>query len=568
MRGNFRSLPLGSVPGSKSLTDTVLHYGETTQSGPSTRAPCKTRPGLWRRGLLVAAGIGLLRVTGLAAQQTQAADQAWLQGRYDAARAAYLRVLAQDPNNVRANLRLGVLLSWEGKLDSSLVLIGRARAGDPADPDIRLIQARVFSWAKRYDDALLSYDSLLVRQPRLHEAQLGRARTLAWAGRLDEASAAYLRMIAADSTDHDARLGAAQVSAWKGDLERAETEYRRLLKRNSRDVEARVGLGYVYLWQGRAAAAGRQAGYALGIDSTNKAGRELRHAAREANQASLESSAYWSNDSDQNTSFWQTLAAHAPLSGTLGIFGSVNALETNDPVRDAIRFGGEAGLSLSSGGLQLFGAAGARRLMPEVAPDRTAATYRARVGYRPNSRIGLSAAYSRQPFDEIASLFELALDMDLLDGGFDLKPTTRLTVFGGAGALWLSDGNSRTSFAGGLTQKIGHRFHAGVFGRTLSYERRGVGYFSPDRFSVLEGTAGYTQESRSWLINLSGGLGAQKIGASGAAQTEWHLEGRVGPRWGSGNRLELFGLVTNSAVSSTTGAFRYRSAGLSLRLGL
>ena len=160
------------------------------------------------------------------------------------------------------------------------------------------------------------------------------------------------------------------------------------------------------------------------------------------------------------------------------------------------------------------------------------------------------------------------MNTESLDGGIDLKPTTGLTVYGAAGALWLSDGNRRTSFAGGLTQRFGRRLHAGVFGRTLSYEQSGVGYFSPDRFSVLEGTAGYTQESRSWLFNLSGGLGAQKIGASGAAQTEWHLEGRVGPRWGSGNRLELFGMVTNSAVSSTTGAFRYRSAGLSLRLGL
>jgi hypothetical protein len=324
----------------------------------------------------------------------------------------------------------------------------------------------------------------------------------------------------------------------------------------------------VYLWQGRAAAAGRQAGYALAIDSTDKSGRELRQAAREADQASVELSAHWSNDSDQNTGFWQTAAAHAPLSGTLGIFASVNALEASDPLRDAVRFGGEAGLSLSSGGLQLFGAAGARRLMPEVAPDRTAATYRARLGYRPNSRIGLSAGYSREPFDEVASLFEQELDTEILEGGIDIRPTPALRVYGSAGGFWISDGNSRTSFAGGLNHKVGPRLYVGVFGRTLSYEQSGVGYFSPDRFSLLEATAGYTQESRSWLISLSGGLGAQKIGASGSAQTEWHLEGRVGPRWGSGNRLELFGLTTNSAVSSTTGAFRYRSAGLSLRLGL
>jgi hypothetical protein len=328
-----------------------------------------------------------------------------------------------------------------------------------------------------------------------------------------------------------------------------------------------VGLGYVYLWQGRDAAAGRQAAYALAIDSTHKSGRELRRAARQAGQPSVESSANWSNDSDENTSFWQTVAGNMPVGGGVAFFGSVNALETSDPLRDATRIGGEAGLSFGVGGLQLVGAAGARRLLPEVAPERTAATYRGRIGYRPSSRFGLSVGYSRLPFDEIAVLIERGLDLESLDGGFDVKPTPSLTLYGGAGVLWVSDGNNRTSFSAGLNQKFG-RFFAGVFGRTLSYERRAIGYFSPDRFSVLEGTAGYGYESRSWLLNLSGGLGAQQVGEGGAAQTEWHVEGRAGPRWGSGNRLELFGLITNSAVSSTTGAFRYRSAGLSLRLGL
>ena len=54
----------------------------------------------------------------------------------------------------------------------------------------------------------------------------------------------------------------------------------------------------------------------------------------------------------------------------------------------------------------------------------------------------------------------------------------------------------------------------------------------------------------------------------GIAQSEWHLDARVGRRWGTGNRLDVFGTVTNSAVSSTSGAFRYRTAGVSVRLGL
>ncbi|MDQ3222461.1 MAG: tetratricopeptide repeat protein, partial [Gemmatimonadota bacterium] len=65
-----------------------------------------------------------------------------------------------------------------------------------------------------------------------------------------------------------------------------------------------------------------------------------------------------------------------------------------------------------------------------------------------------------------------------------------------------------------------------------------------------------------------GTAGAQQVGKEGAAQSEWHIEGRLGRRWGVGNRVELFGLVTNSAVSSTSGAFRSRSAGLTVRVGL
>jgi tetratricopeptide (TPR) repeat protein len=530
------------------------------------RGPCKTRPGRRRRGVLLLGALVLVHTT--AAAQEPEADAAWAQGRYEVARAAYQRVLAANPRAVRANLRIGVMLSWQGRLDSALIFLSRARAADPADPEIRVIQARIMALDKQYEGALARYDSVLAERPTFHDAALGRAQTLAWAGRLDESLAAYNQMIAKDSNDREARLGRAQVSGWKGDLETAEQEYRALLRQNPRDVDARVGLGYVYFWQGRAAAAGRQAKYALAIDSTHQTARELRHQLRQNNPSSVETSANWSNDSDDNTSFWQTAAASAPLGGGVGVFGSVNALETSDPVLEATRFGGEAGITLTRGNLHLSGAAGARRLYPEVAPSRTSATYRGRLGYRPVPRLGLSVGYSRLPFDEIASLMERDLDMELLEGGFDLKAASSLSIYGGGGALWLNDGNSRTSVAGGITRRIDRAFSVGLFGRTLSYERRGTGYFSPDRFSIFEVTAGYSHEGDRWIASLSGGLGVQQIGRRGAAQSEWHVEGRGGHRWGSGNRIELFGLVTNSAVSSTTGAFRYRSAGLSVRLGL
>ncbi len=63
-----------------------------------------------------------------AAAQRDAGDEAWTAGRHEEARIAYERVLAEDPHDARANLRLGILLSWRGELDSSLALLARARA--------------------------------------------------------------------------------------------------------------------------------------------------------------------------------------------------------------------------------------------------------------------------------------------------------------------------------------------------------------------------------------------------------------------------------------------------------
>ncbi|MEP6551456.1 MAG: tetratricopeptide repeat protein, partial [Gemmatimonadales bacterium] len=535
------------------MTYKGLLYTSGNTASLAQRIPCKTRPDALRRGLLAA--LMLFGVTPLCAQQREA-DLAWNQGHYEAARAGYEQVLRQNPSAARANLRIGIILSWQGKLDSALTFIARARAADPTDIDMRLAQARVRSWNKQYDGALALYDSVLAQRPDLREAELGNAQTLSWAGRLNEAKGVYRAMIARNSSDRDARLGQAQVSAWQGDLSTAEHLYRAILTQNPRDADALAGLGYVYYWQGRETAARKQVRAALTVDSTNKAGRALHRTIQEATRPATEGTANWSNDSDHNTSFWQTLSGSGTLGAGVGVFGSVNALETSDPTLDATRVGGEAGVSLGRGRVQLSGAAGARRLDPGVADPRTAATYRGRLGYRPVPGFGLSVGYSRSPFDEIASLMERDLDLELLEGGLDARPFAGLSIYAAGSGLWLSDGNSRTGVLGGLTQKLNRRFSVGLFGRTLSYARRGVGYFSPDRFSVLEATAGYSLETRFWTGSLGGGLGAQQVGKRGSAQSEWHVEGRVGRRWGIGNRVELFGLVTNSAVSSTSGAFR------------
>jgi Flp pilus assembly protein TadD len=500
--------------------------------------------------------------------QQQVGDGAWNEGRFDEAGTAYRQALADDPKAARVNLRLGIMLSWREEFDSALDYVGRARAAEPRDPEMRLIEARIMALAGRQDEALMRYDSLLQEQPESREAALGRARTLSWSNRLGEAVTAYDSILARHPRDEEAMIGGAQVSAWRGDFRSAEGRYRTVLEANPGSLDALVGLGYVSHWQGREGAAARQARAALAVDSTYRPARELREAVRAATRSSVESSTNWSGDSDGNSNWSQTVAGSAPVADGLRAFGSADALQAGDPVRDGSRVGGEAGLTWAVGRVQLTGSAGARRLDPAATATRTAATYRGRVGFRPVPSLGLNLGYARAPFDETALLIERGLDLESLEGGADLALTPWLKATAGGGLTWFSDGNNRSSAAAGITGTIRRRFFLGAFGRTLSYDRRGVGYFSPDRFSLLEGVGGYNVERGMWSGRVSGGLGAQGIGEQGEAQGAWHLEGRLGRKWGTDNRVEVFGLVTNSAVSSTSGAFRYRSVGASVRLGL
>jgi len=86
--------------------------------------------------------------------QEPGGDDAWDHGRLEDARRAYEQVLAGDSMAFRPNLRVGLMLAWQGNRDSALVLIARARRAEPQDVEARLVEARVLGWARRFDDAM------------------------------------------------------------------------------------------------------------------------------------------------------------------------------------------------------------------------------------------------------------------------------------------------------------------------------------------------------------------------------------------------------------------------------
>ena len=451
-----------------------------------------------RATFLGLAAISLAGATPAPAQQATA-DSAWIAGDFHLARISYERVLARDPLSVRANYRLGILASWDGRLDSALVLVRKARSQDPGDPDIRTTEARILSWDGRTDEAIALYDSVVSDFPR--------------------------------------------------------------------HADALAGLGQVYLWQGKYSMSRGYVSRALAADPDGKTARELDRTLRSALRPQVEITLGWSNDSDDNTSWWQTVAGSYLLSDALRAFGSVGALEASDPFRDASRLSAEAGLDYGLGNLYATGALGVRRLSPDTGASRTAGTIRLSARYRLGPA-GVGIGYAHYPFDETAFLIERGIDVDAFELSGDATLSPGLNLGAGAGFASLSDNNSRTSGILTLTRTLKHDFFVGVMARALGYDFKGVGYFSPGWFSVYEARGGYSRSGVQWTGRISGGLGVQQVGSGARVQSEWHLEGRLGRKWGLMNSVEAFAGISNSAESSTTGAFEYRTAGVMVRIGL
>jgi tetratricopeptide (TPR) repeat protein len=503
------------------------------------------------------------------AAQVAEADAAWNQGRYGAARDAYLRALTQDPTSVRAAYRLGVLAAWDGNLDSALTLLAQARAADPADPDVRATQAQVLTWAGRYPQALVQWDSLIALYPDRLDGLTGKAKTLAWSGRLTEADSLYSVVLRRDPTNADALDGRAQAAFWQGRNAEAIAGYERALSYRPDDITARTGLAQVYRASGRQLDALAEADSAVTIARTNRDALRARQDIARTELGAVDVSLGWNDDSDHNMMWWQVVGVASPLSNRVRGFASVGAYEgSSEPAIHATRGTVEFGATFLQARWQLTVAGGAQGLWPGAGVSRTVPTGRLAAGYRIRPSLGIGVGYSHFPYAETAYLIGADLDVDAVDGSLEATLSPGLSLSAGGGAGWFSDGNVRTSAVLGVTKQLPLHFFVGGMGRMVWYQEPGVGYFSPDRLTVVEGRGGYARTGPTWETRLSAGAGVQQIGFGGGWQFEGHLEGRAAYWFADRNRIEAFAGVSNSAYLSATGAYRWGTAGLVLRIGI
>ena len=502
------------------------------------------------------------------AAQIPVADSAWSAGDYHAARIGYELALHDNPGEVRALYRLAVLASWAGKLDSALALLRDAREIEPADPDVRLEEAKILAWDGQFDASILRYDSLLAATPEYHDASIGRAQALAWAGRLREAEESYAALIEKNPGDLDARAGRGQVASWRGDLTGAANSYLSALALQPDHVPSLVGMAQVRQWQGRADDARRYASQAIALAPEDRGARDVHAAVRALVRPQLTVQLGWSHDSDKNTLWWQTVGTSIILGNGLRGFGSAGIAEASDPIRSGSRLSAEAGATYDAGNLSVTGALGARNLAPATGSGRAAGTGRTSLSYRIAPTAGIGAGYAHYSFDETAFLLTQDIDIDEVSVDGDVELRRDLSLGYGGSAAWLSDDNHRLAAVMSLSQRLARRWSVGLYGRIFGYGNPGVGYFGPDRFLLGEVRGSYSYGWQRWETRIAGGLGAQQAGKQGNTQTEWHADARLVRRWAVVNEVALSAGFSNSAASSTTGAFRYYTAMLSARLGL
>jgi len=509
-----------------------------------------------RLGVVVKTAAGAARAAGVIAllsapvrlqAQLPAADSAFGKGDYAAARGAYEHVLARDSTNERALYRLAILDSWDGKLDRSLARFAKVRRLDPRDPDIMLSHAQVLAWAGRTGKSAALYDSVLVRFPDRTDALAGRAR----------------------------------ATAWSGDLDSAEQLWRAALDRHPDAAELLIGLAQTLYWKGQPELAESYVVRARAVAPEDRTARDLERELRAALRPEVSTSVDGSTDSDMNDVVTQEGTVTTSLSEA--VRGTLRAgwRHATDPRLSGKAYGAGGVLIAALGhGAVARAGLGARHIEgalwtpPDSAFSRTILTGELGVGIHPARYATVGVGYSHTPFDETAGLMRKDLTIDAVDLSFDVSPGPGWSVSGGAGGAWFSDANRRLSAVAAVLGRVVRGLQVGPYARIMGYRvSSGTGYFSPDRFSVIEARAVYVWQQRPWGLRADGGVGRQQVFTGAAHQPEWHIGLALSHGWGANNELSLVGSITNSAAATTPGTvptegFRYRTLGLRFRQGL
>ena len=173
-------------------------------------------------------------------QDLAAAQQLAWGAKYEEARSAYEKILADHPNDPEAMGGLARVYEWSRHFPEAIEIDRKMLAADPNKLSLRLDIAKLLAWSGKFDEATQEYRAVLQQSPDSLDAALGLARVAAWSSPFDLAIQRFQDVLSKHPDNVDADLGIGQVWLWKGDLEKARATMESLNKKypSSTDVAA------------------------------------------------------------------------------------------------------------------------------------------------------------------------------------------------------------------------------------------------------------------------------------------------------------------------------------------
>jgi tetratricopeptide (TPR) repeat protein len=419
-----------------------------------------------------------------------AGDAAWSRGARDSAYDLYRAVVQGDSGaSTRALFRLGLIEGYRNRLDDATELLRAYVRREPQDDEGRIALARVLAWDARYGESIAVYDDVLARDSTYRDAAVGRAQALAWSSHLPEAVASYRRWLAYAPADVEAWIGLAQTQRWSGRAMSADSALRRALQLAPSSTVAREQLRWV-----RVDLAG-----------------------------SAEPAVVYTDDSDGNRSTFYALTMASRSFGDLRLKLTGTVRETTLRLAEGTSTGSRSSVTWASPARHLAATVevGAVYLSSrdagEATRGQTLPHALARMSAMPLPRTIMGLTLSRTPFDETTPLIAGAISISAADLDLSAEPWRGVSLGASAGRATIDGGqipNARVS-AGGVVRwalRPGWSVAAGARGLRYDTTGRADGYFSPNRFSLLEVSARtVTGRDRGWGATVEGGVGRQSI---------------------------------------------------------
>ena len=516
---------------------------------------------------------------GRAEDEFLAGEEAFRAGDTAVAEYHYRKAIENDPDHLRAIIRLATVLSWRDRLPEARSLYERAAKMDPGNREARLGLARVASWQGDFPFAIARYRDLRAENPGDREGSIGLARTLGWAGQYRESKEIYLQALSDNPNDIEARNGLAAVLSWEGRLDDSLALYEETLKIDPASREALSGRARVLKWQGRTPQAWVAVGDALKVNPSDRDALTLDAAIHEVMTPVVDAWAGVLHDTDKNGIDMQHVGMSYPITPAASVGGAYDRFDADQPqLHGRLETLKGIGTVRIGKDLALSGSAGVDRILDDASRATVHVTASAGADYRIDDRWSVSGSLSRETYP--ATALSLDNDVGVTAAGASAtfipvpRVTTRLTIQHAA----FTDSNRRNVLAGYARWAAPvRRPKVGVswMGRYQSCEGRdpdqpNTGYFCPDTFTAHVGGVDLGDRiGRRFGWNAQGTLGYQRadIGTSGASTHTDTVHGyRLTATWDfdSGVTLEAYAgrtdlaLAAGSGYSSTESGFRVR----------